>query len=255
VTAYPAPAYDATTWLGMLAITLAVVPAAAWVFAAGRGRDFWAWLAAGASVMALGAVLAASGLLAHAAIKPPLLQVLIVAVLLTLLWHGWRRGPPQAAGPKALAWLVLLQGFRLPLELLMLHAAMVGVMPVEFSMAGYNFDVATGALALPLGLALWRGRRVPRAWLWAWNLWGISCLCVVIVLAILTSPNVAFFGRDTRHLSVWVLHFPYVWLPTVLVGIAVYGHLALSLRLLGRPLGARAGHTQAAATNIRTSHP
>ena len=45
--------------------------------------------------------------------------------------------------------------------------------------------------------------------------------------------NMAYFGRDTAHISVWILRFPYVWLPTVLVGVAVYGHLSLSVRLLG----------------------
>jgi hypothetical protein len=49
---------------------------------------------------------------------------------------------------------------------------------------------------------------------------------------VLTSPNVAFFGRQTAHISVWVLYFPYVWLPTVLVGVAIFGHLVLSIRLL-----------------------
>lgn len=58
------------------------------------------------------------------------------------------------ARSRSLATLVLLQGIQLPLELLMLQAAHAGVMPVEFSMAGYNFDVVIGALALPLGMAL-----------------------------------------------------------------------------------------------------
>jgi hypothetical protein len=157
----------------------------------------------------------------------------------------------QAAKSASVAGLVLLQSFRLPLEVLMLHAASAGLMPVEFSMAGYNFDVVTGALALPLGMAVRQGWRVHRALMWAWNLWGIGWLCVIIALAVMTSPNVAFFGRDTAHVSVWVLHFPCVWLPTVLVAVAIYGHLALSIRLRSRATGAAVALAGAASTGDR----
>lgn len=163
----------------------------------------------------------------------PLLQLLIVGLLVLLLLQGLSEPGRRAAQSNTLAAMVLLQSFRLPLELLMLHAARVGVMPVEFSMVGYNFDVVTGLLALPLGLALRQAWRVPAVLLWAWSLWGLACLCVIVVLAAMTSPNVAYFGRDTAHVSVWILRFPYVWLPTVLVGVAIYGHLSLSIRLLG----------------------
>ncbi len=247
---YPAPAYDALAYLGMVAIVAIVVPAAAWVVAAGQRRALWAWLAASAGVLTLSATLAVTGLLAQVAVKPPPLQTLIVVVLALLLWRGLHRRGQEAAAAMPLAALVLLQSFRLPLEVLMLHAASVGVMPVEFSMVGYNFDVVTGALALPLGLALRRGWRVPPALLWGWNLWGIACLCVIVVLAVLTSPNVAFFGSETAHLSVWVLTFPYVWLPTVLVAVAIFGHLALSIHLLRRPVAAS---TTRAATGLPQS--
>ena len=113
----------------------------------------------------------------------------------------------------------------------MLHAARQGVMPMEFSMAGYNFDVVTGALAVPLGLALLRGWTVPRYVLVAWNAWGVACLLVIAALAVATSPNVAWFGSAQAYVSVWVLYFPYVWLPTIMVPVAVYAHGLISLRL------------------------
>lgn len=229
---YAAPPHDTLTYVGMALLVAAVVPAAAWVFAAGKWRAGWAWLAAGASVMGLSAALAATAVLAQVEAKPPMLPALVAVLLIQLLWRGFSAQGLRAAKAMSPAALVLLQSFRLPLELLMLHAAAAGVMPVEFSTAGYNLDVVTGALALPLGLALLRGRRLPAAVLWAWNLWGIGCLCVIVVLAVLTSPNVAFFGRDTVHLSIWVLYFPYVWLPAVLVGVAIYGHIAICTRLL-----------------------
>lgn len=40
------------------------------------------------------------------------------------------------------------------------------------------------------------------------------------------------FGEDPRHLNTWVLFFPYIWLPTVLVVVAMVGHVVVSRALL-----------------------
>lgn len=245
---YLAPPHDTLTYLGMVTITCAVVPVAAWVFSAGRWAALWRWLLAAGVVMALNAGLAASGLLARADLRPPLALLVMAVVLPTALVLTVRAASQPGASGVSLASLVLLQAFRLPLELLMLHAAQAGVMPAVFSLAGYNPDVTTGASALLLGAWLWRGRRVPLGWLWAWNLWGIACLLNIAVLAVLTAPNVAVFGPGPHQASLWVLRFPYVWLPSVLVTTAACGHAWLTVRLLARAADQPARHFTGSAS-------
>jgi hypothetical protein len=75
---------------------------------------------------------------------------------------------------------------------------------------------------------------VPPMLVWLWNLWGMACLLVIVGLALATSPNLALFGSEPAHLSLWVLRFPYVWLPVLLVGVAVYGHVIVTRKLLRR---------------------
>ena len=140
-------------------------------------------------------------------------------------------GTLAAAVP--LSTLVGLQAFRLPLELVMHHAAQVGIMPPELSYAGYNYDILTGAGALAIVVAMGTGRHVPRAIVWAWDVWGIGCLLVITAIAVATSPMVRAFGDDPRHLNTWVLHVPYVWLPAVLVVVALAGHVVVTRALLG----------------------
>ncbi|MDH4391121.1 MAG: hypothetical protein QE285_06820 [Aquabacterium sp.] len=234
---YPAPAFDALTYIGMLALVGLVLPWAAWVFSApapARLLGFVRLLGVMLLVAAFSAALAASGLLARMGVQPPALAVLTVATQALLLWHALSPRGALVAQHAALPALVLLQAFRLPLELLMLHAAQVGVMPVEFSMVGYNLDVVTGAVALPLGVLLWRRTHVPPLLVWLWNVWGMACLLVIVGLALATSPNLALFGNEPAHLSLWVLRFPYVWLPVLLVGVAVYGHVIVTRKLLRR---------------------
>jgi hypothetical protein len=236
---YPAPPHDLITYLGMIAIVVVVVPWAAAVFSAGNkplGRRWLgAWLAAWLALAAISAGLAFSGLLSRTDIRPPILQVLILSTLGGLLWHGLSKRGLVTAQRASMASLVLLQSFRLPLEVLMLHAANTGVMPVEFSMAGYNLDVLTGAGALLVGAVLKLSPRhtgFHHALVWAWNGVGITCLVVIAGLAVATSPNVGYFGKDPEHLALWTLYFPYVWLPVLLVGVAVYGHLIITRKLL-----------------------
>ncbi len=235
VPSYPAPPHDLIIYFGMIAIVVVVLPWAAAVFSAGNRPLRRRWLGAGLAVAAISAGLAFSGLLSRTDIRPPILHVLILCTLGGLLWHGLSTSGLATAHRASTASLVLLQSFRLPLEVLMLHAAQTGVMPVEFSMAGYNFDVLTGAGAVLVGAVLKLSPRrtgLHHALVWAWNLVGVACLLVIVALAVATSPNVGYFGRGVEHLALWTLYFPYVWLPVLLVGVAMYGHLIVTRKLL-----------------------
>ncbi len=133
--------------------------------------------------------------------------------------------------------LVLSQAFRLPLELAMHQAAVDGVMPMELSFSGYNFDVVTGSGAVVVGLLLWRGALSPsllKGVVWTWIVVGIAALCAIVAIALLSSPMVRFFGDDPAHLNTWVVHVPYDWLPAVLVVNAVAAHVVVTRALLRR---------------------
>jgi hypothetical protein len=177
------------------------------------------------------ATLAWSGELARFDRTPPLLAVMLPLILGVPILMAVSPLGGRLAAALPVVTLVGLQTFRLPLELVMHRAAGLGIMPEELSYSGYNLDILTGLGALALFLAL-RAGRVPRALVWAWNLWGLGCLGVIAWIARSSSPVVRAFGDDPRHLNTWVLYFPYVWLPTVLVMIALGGHLVLTRRLL-----------------------
>lgn len=107
-------------------------------------------------------------------------------------------------------------------------------MPVELSFSGYNFDIVTGTGALVIFVLLRSGRSVAPAVLWAWNIWGSFCLVAIAFIAVTSSPLVRLFGDDPSHLNTWVLYFPYVWLPVVLVTIAISSHVVIWRKLLSQ---------------------
>jgi hypothetical protein len=175
------------------------------------------------------------GLFARQDLLPPPFVVLVTATLCVVTAFGFGRTGRALATQTPTQTLIALQIFRLPLEILMLRAALVGIMPTSFSMRGYNWDVATGTVALILVMAYRAKLAPPRVVLWLWNLGGISFLLVIAVLAALTSPTLAAFGRDASQLNTWVLYFPYALLPTVLVPLAVLGHVLMTRHLLATP--------------------
>lgn len=188
--------------------------------------------------MAVTAALAASGRLHDFSRTPPPMAALMAGVFLLAGVAGLSSYGRTMAVAVPLSTLVGLQAFRLPLELVMHRAGALGIMPPELSYGGYNFDIVTGAGALVLWLLMRRGAAVPRAAVWAWNVWGLWCLAAITAIAIASSPMVRAFGDDPRHVNTWVLYVPYVWLPAVLVVFALAGHVIVTRALLARPASA-----------------
>ena len=193
---------------------------------------------AGASAWMAGTgMVAASGVLRDWERTPPPIGMLVAAI--TALAFGMAYSPfgSRIASTMPLWVLVLVQAFRLPLEVAM-HAMYVrGVMPVQMSYTGLNFDIVTGATAIPVALLAATGRAGPRL-IAAWNIVGLGLLVNVVTVAILATPRFRYFGDD--HLNIWVTYPPFVWLPAVMVLAALAGHL-LIFRALVRQKNATRG--------------
>jgi hypothetical protein len=226
------PARDALTAWGIAGIAVVTAMLFVWLFSIGGTRRAAALTLAVAAALSLSAYAASSGWLARFDRFPPPMFVMIIAVFSTGIALGCSSAGRDVADHVPLAWLIGLQMFRLPLELVMHRAGELGIMPPELSYSGYNFDIVTGAGALVLFLLIIARVAVPEAALWAWNVWGMWCLLVIAGIAVTTSPVVRLFGDDPRHLNTWVLFFPYVWLPVVLVTIAVASHVVITRALL-----------------------
>lgn len=177
--------------------------------------------------MSLQLVLATTGVLNQWARRPaPIMPLFALCTAITILFAFSRYGSKLGALP--LAALIGAQAFRFPLELVMHQAAMEGLMPMQMSYSGFNFDILTGLTAIPIALAAAYGK-APRWVVIAWNLMGTLLLVNIVSIAIASMPQFHAFGFD--RLNTWVAHAPYVWLPGVLVQTALLGHLVLWRRI------------------------
>jgi hypothetical protein len=169
--------------------------------------------------------LAKNGRLVFDSIPPTMLVMMVLTFILTIRVARSPVGKRIATGIP-LAVLVAVQGFRLPLELMMHQAYEDGLMPVQMSYSGYNFDIVTGTLALAVAAVLLTrpvlGVKLARAWNWL----GLALLANVVIIAILSAP-LPFRKFMNEPANVWILDSPFVWLPTMMVPMALLGHLVI----------------------------
>ncbi|MFN0178354.1 MAG: hypothetical protein ACKVZ0_06105 [Gemmatimonadales bacterium] len=157
--------------------------------------------------------------------------VLLLAVLGLAIWLSRAAIGRRLAFGLPLSVLIGYQAFRVVVEVLMHRAYVEGLMPVQMSYQGRNFDIVSGATAAVLGLVL-LVRGAPRWVLLGWNLLGLGLLINVLVIPMLSAPGP--FRRFLNEPSnVGVTAFPWVWLPAVMVLAALLGHLLLFRRLAG----------------------
>lgn len=213
-------AFPAAVWLGALRASGAV---------AARRSALWA-CGATLGVLAVSALLAESGALAS---SPSGIGVMAYFLLCTggaTVLAFSPLGQRVAQGVPLYA-LVGFQAFRLPLELVLHRWYMEGVLPVQMTYEGHNFDVVTGLLALVLGPLSYFGKLGRRA-AWAFNLIGSALLVNVAAIAVRSSPVPLRAYLDEPPLLL-ALQAPYTWILPVCVSGALFGHLITFRRLAG----------------------
>jgi hypothetical protein len=188
--------------------------------------------AKGAGLVALGifawlfifSFLAAGGYLA-AAPMPLVPAVFILSNILAIIL-GMSGTGKLLAREIPIPALVVFQGFRLPLELLLHQWALSGTIPSTMTWTGANFDLVSGALALISAPFTGKYRSVA----WFTNVVGFLLLMNVVRVAVLSSP-LPFAWPIDPPLQL-VFHFPYCLIVPVCIGGALVGHVILTRALL-----------------------
>jgi len=183
--------------------------------------------------MLLQAVLVWAGVYENVDTVPPrlvLFAVLPAVVSVISLLIFFRSGYIRHLGLDS---LTLVQTIRIPVEIVLYFLYIAGQVPQMMTFEGRNFDIIAG-IAAPVvyWLAVKDGLH-RRGLLIAYNLIGLVLLANIVSIAALSlqSPIQQLnFDRPNRA----VLDFPFIWLPAVVVPIALFAHLASLAILLRR---------------------
>ncbi len=123
-----------------------------------------------------------------------------------------------------LAVLTLIHVIRIPVEFVLLLLYQNGLVPVEMTFEGRNFDILSGITAPIVYFLAFRKGKVNRRLLFVWNLAALALLVNIVTIAILAFPS-PFQMVGLRQPNVGVTFFPFIWLPAVIVPIVFFCHV------------------------------
>lgn len=232
------PSQVSVVWFLVLVLAVAVLFVYALAVGArlpGDRRQAVRWTGIGLAVLALwmipSGIAAARGALTFTGFPPTFFVFLLLTTLATTVLAFSPVGTRLVTG-EGIAGLVGFQVFRVPLELLLHRLHGEGVVPVQMTFAGSNFDIVSGILGAVVG-AWALVARPPRTAILATNLIGLALLVTIVTIAVLSMPTPLRRFQDGPP-AVFVTGWPFVWLPAVLVQAAWFGHLLVFRKLATR---------------------
>jgi hypothetical protein len=127
--------------------------------------------------------------------------------------------------------LTFLSIIRIPVELVLLLLFQHGQVPQLMTFEGRNFDILSGISAPFVAWLAFRGSKTNKPLLIVWNVFALILLINIVSHAVLSLPSPIqqlAFEQPNRG----VLYFPFIWLPSTVVPIVFFSHLASLWQLL-----------------------
>jgi hypothetical protein len=164
------------------------------------------------------------------AMPPNLFFPIWVALLVTLIMFAFPGGRRFVDGLNPQA-LVLLHIVRIPAEITLYLLATWKQVPWSMTFYGVNYDILSGLTAPLIWWFGYRRRLIPDRWLLVWNIAALMLLLTVVIRGAGAAPTV-LQAWDFEQPNYAVSHFPYVWLPSIVVPLVFFSHLTLIRRLV-----------------------
>ena len=164
---------------------------------------------------------------------PPRLMLMLLPSAVPILFAFFTRTGKKFINALDLKTYTYLHTVRLPVEVVIFGLFMHQLMPQSMSFEGRNFDVISGLTAPIIAYLGFRQGVVNKPLLLIWNIVCLGLVLQVVGTGILSAPS-PFQQLSFEQPNVAVLYFPFIWLPTIVVPIVIFGHLVAVRRLLGK---------------------
>lgn len=186
------------------------------------------------SWMALQAAIAATGFYTVITGVPPRFILMIAPVVLLMIVLFTTRGGKQWIDLMDLRWLTLVHIVRVPVELCLHQLYLEGWIPEVMTYEGRNWDILSGISAPLIFIWAFRNNQTNRKVLVVWNVICIALLLNIVAHAVLSAPS-PFQQLAFDQPNKAVLYFPFNWLPSAIVPMVLFAHLA-AFRQLRKPV-------------------
>lgn len=126
--------------------------------------------------------------------------------------------------------LTILHIVRIPVELVLFWLFQAKQIPQAMTFEGGNIDILSGVSAPIIYFFAFRREKTKRLLLIVWNVLALLLLLNIVITSIVTFPSPMqqiAFEQPNRA----VMYFPYVWLPSIIVPVVLFSHLAALWKL------------------------
>lgn len=134
----------------------------------------------------------------------------------------------------SLPWLTALHTIRIPVEMVLFWLYKEKQIPVNMTFEGWNYDILSGITALPMLWISLSNSSIKKKFLLGWNFICLGLLLTIVTIAVLSAKlPIQQWGFDQPNVA--IQHFPFAWLPSVIVPIVLMAHLtSIKLILTGK---------------------
>lgn len=130
----------------------------------------------------------------------------------------------------ALKNLLTIHFVRIPVEVVLYWLFLEKKIPELMTFEGRNWDIFIGFSAIFIYVRGFQKQRISAKLMLVWNVIGLGFLVNIVGNALLSSPSpIQQFAFEQPNIA--ILYFPFSWLPTFIVPIVLFAHVA-SIRLL-----------------------
>jgi hypothetical protein len=161
---------------------------------------------------------------------PPRFPVLILFPFLVILLLFTTSKGRKFIDSLPLEKLTMLHIVRIPVELTLFGLFLHHAVPELMTFEGRNPDILSGLTAPIVYLLFFRKGKINQTGLLIWNLACLGLLINIVINAIFSAPF-AFQKQAFDQPNIAVLFFPFSWLPSFVVPVVLFCHLA-SIRQL-----------------------
>jgi hypothetical protein len=182
--------------------------------------------------LALQGIIGFTGFYQNTSQVPPRFMFLVLPPLIAILLFFVSQRGRRFIDRLDLKSLTLLHVVRIPVEIVLYWLFVYKKVPELMTFEGRNFDILSGITAPFIYYFGFVTKRLPRKVILIWNVICLLLLINIVVNAILSAPfRFQQFAFDQPNIA--LLYFPFVWLPSIIVPLVLFSHLA-SIRQLSK---------------------
>lgn len=175
-------------------------------------------------------ILGLSGCFLKTDAMPPRLLLAVLPTLLLIFGLFATTNGRQFIDRLDLKTLTLMHTLRIPIEMVLYGLFVYKKVPELMTFAGRNYDILSGISAC---FVLYYGfiqKKLSTIIILIWNFICLGLLLNIVIHAVLAAPF-PFQQLAFEQANIAVLYFPFNWLPTCVVPLVLFSHLA-SIRIL-----------------------